>query len=65
MRLKKDFAVLASCLFISGVLMLLPTGFEGALQFRDAEKCKALVEEADNSRLIDTGLIRSGSRFAL
>lgn len=65
MRLKKDFAVLASCLFISGVLMLLPTGFEGALQFRDAEKCKALVEEADNSRLIDTGLIRSGQQVCI
>ena len=65
MRLKKDFVVLASCLFISGVLMLLPTGFEGALQFRDAEKCKALVEEADNSRLIDTGLIRSGQQVCI
>ena len=65
MRLKKDFVVLASCLFISGVLMLLPTGFEGALQFRDAEKCKALVEEADNSRLIDTGLIRSGQQVCV
>lgn len=65
MRLKKDFTVLASCLFISGVLMLLPTGFEGALQFRDAEKCKALVEEADNSRLIDTGLIRSGQQVCI
>ena len=65
MRLKKDFAVLASCLFISGFLMLLPTGFEGALQFRDAEKCKALVEEADNSRLIDTGLIRSGQQVCV
>lgn len=65
MRLKKDFVVLAACLFISGVLMLLPTGFEGALQFRDAEKCKALVEEADNSRLIDTGLIRSGQQFCI
>lgn len=65
MRLKKDFVVLAACLFISGVLMLLPTGFEGALQFRDAEKCKALVEEADNSRLIDTGLIRSGQQVCI
>lgn len=65
MRLKKDFAVLVSFLFISGVLMLFPTGFEGALQFRDAEKCKALVEEADNSRLIDTGLIRSGQQVCI
>lgn len=44
------------------VLFLLPTGFEGALQFRDAVKCKALVESVDNSRIIDTGLIRTGQQ---
>ena len=44
------------------VLFLLPTGFEGAVQFRDAVKCKALVESVDNSRIIDTGLIRTGQQ---
>ena len=44
------------------VLFLLPTGFEGALQFRDAVKCRALVEAVDNSRIIDTGLIRTGQQ---
>lgn len=53
--------VIASIVF-AAALFLLPTGFEGALQFRDAVKCKALVEEVDNSRIIDTGLIRTGQQ---
>lgn len=44
------------------LLLFLPTGFEGALQFKDAEKCKVLIEEVDNSSLIDTGLIRTGQQ---
>jgi uncharacterized membrane protein len=44
------------------VLVLLPTGFEGALQFRDAVKCKARILSVDNSRIIDTGLIRTGQQ---
>lgn len=51
------------CVCIVAVLIKIPTGFEGALQFKDAEKCRVLVEEADNSRLIDTGLIRSGQQI--
>ena len=53
--------VIASIVF-AAFLFLLPTGFEGALQFRDAVKCKALVEEVANSRIIDTGLIRTGQQ---
>lgn len=44
------------------LLLFLPTGFEGVLQFKDAEKCKVLIEEVDNSSLIDTGLIRTGQQ---
>ena len=44
------------------VLFLIPTGFEGALQFKDAVKCKVEVISCDNSRLIDTGLIRTGQQ---
>lgn len=53
--------VIASIVF-AAFLFLLPTGFEGALQFRDAVKCRALVEAVDNSRIIDTGLIRTGQQ---
>lgn len=53
--------VIASIVF-AAILFFLPTGFEGAVQFRDAVKCKALVESVDNSRIIDTGLIRTGQQ---
>jgi uncharacterized membrane protein len=43
-------------------LLLLPTGYEGALQFRDAVKCKVKILSVDNSRIIDTGLIRTGQQ---
>lgn len=44
-------------------LLLVPTGFEGALQFKDAEKCRVLITDVDNSSLIDTGLIRTGQQI--
>ena len=54
--------ILGFCLILTSVLILIPTGFEKALQFKDAEKCKVLIESADNSRLINTGLIRTGQQ---
>ena len=56
------FTVIVSTIFLI-VLLLLPTGFESAVQFKDAEKCKALVMTVDNSRIIDTGLIRTGQQI--
>ena len=50
-----------SFVFIA-ILLALPTGFEGAYQFKDAVKCKVEILEADNSSLIDTGLIRTGQQ---
>lgn len=58
----KNLSTIFGCLIISIILLAIPTGFEGALQFRDAEKCRVLVEEVDNSKLIDTGLIRTGQQ---
>lgn len=50
------YAVAALC----AVLLFVPTGFEDALQFRDAERCVSVVMETDDSRILDTGLVRSG-----
>jgi uncharacterized membrane protein len=61
MKHRFSFSVGISIVIV--VLIFLPTGFEGALQFKDAEKCKVLVEEVDNSSLIDTGLIRTGQQI--
>ncbi len=62
MNPRKNLSTVFGCLIISIILLAIPTGFEGALQFRDAEKCRVLVEEVDNSKLIDTGLIRTGQQ---
>ena len=58
---KTSAAVVAT---IATILLLLwmPTGYEGALQFRDEVKCKALILETDESRIVDTGLIRTGQQ---
>ena len=47
---------------VCALLLILPTGYEGAVQFKDAVKCKARIESVDNSRIIDTGLIRTGQQ---
>lgn len=54
--------ILGVSLIITGILLLVPTGYEGAVQFKDAEKCRARIEAVDNSRIIDTGLIRTGQQ---
>ena len=46
------------------ILIALPTGYEGALIYQGMDRCRAAVLEEDSSMIIDTGLIRSGSRFA-
>lgn len=50
------------CLALIAVLLLLPTGFEDALLYQEAERCTALVLETDDSTILDTGLVRSGEQ---
>lgn len=50
------------CLAAVVLLLLLPTGYEGALLYQEAERCSARVVEVDNSTIIDTGLVRSGEQ---
>ena len=50
------------CVLLIVLLLLLPTGYEGAVQYQDAERCVALVTAADNSSIIDTGLVRTGEQ---
>lgn len=50
------------CLLAILILMLLPTGFEGALVYQEAERCTARVLSVDDSAIIDTGLVRSGEQ---
>ena len=43
-------------------LLLLPTGFEDALNYQEAERCTARVVSVDDSAIVDTGLVRSGEQ---
>ena len=50
------------CLLAILILLVLPTGFEGALVYQEAERCTARVLSVDDSAIIDTGLVRSGEQ---
>jgi uncharacterized membrane protein len=43
-------------------LLLLPTGYEEALNYQGTERCKAEVLSIDDGNIIDTGLVRSGEQ---
>jgi len=63
--MKKNFRYFAPvpvCIVLIIFLLLLPTGFEGARQYQGAERCVARVIAADDSAIVDTGLIRSGEQ---
>ena len=50
------------CVLLIAVLLLLPSGYEDAVQYQTAERCMAQVTAVDNSSIIDTGLVRSGEQ---
>ena len=56
------FAPVAVCLLLIAFLIALPTGYEGAVQYKEAERCIAEVTAVDNSAIVDTGLVRSGEQ---
>lgn len=44
------------------ILFLLPTGFEGALNYQGTERCSTKVIAVDNSMIHDNGLLRTGEQ---
>ena len=50
------------CLALTALLLLLPTGYEGAVQYQEADRCAARVLAVDDSTIVDTGLVRSGEQ---
>lgn len=58
----KETAPVLVYLVLILVLLMLPTGYEGAVQYTEAERCVAEVLAVDNSSIIDTGLVRSGEQ---
>ena len=55
-------APLLVCLAAIVGLLLIPTGYEGALLYQEAERCRAKVISVDNDTIVDTGLVRSGEQ---
>ena len=50
------------CLAAILILIFLPTGFEGAVDYQGTERVRAEVLSVDNSTIVDTGLVRSGEQ---
>lgn len=59
---KKMMLPVLGSILLAFFLWLLPTGYEGAQIYQDAERCRAVVTAVDNSSIIDTGLVRSGEQ---
>ena len=58
----KYYAPVMVCLLLIVFLLLLPTGYEGSVQYQEAKHCIAEVTAVDNSSIVDTGLVRSGEQ---
>ena len=56
------YAPVVVCLLLIAFLIFLPTGYEDAVQYKEAERYIAEVTAVDNSAIIDTGLVRSGEQ---
>lgn len=56
------YAPIVVCILLIIFLLLLPTGYEGSVQYQEAERCIAEVMAVDNSAIVDTGLVRSGEQ---
>ena len=54
----RHWAPVAVCLLMILVLLAVPTGYEGAALYQEAERCSARVLEGGNSTILDTGLVR-------
>ena len=59
---RKTLIPTALSLMLMTALLLLPTGYEGALSYQNADRVRALVLATDESDLVDTGLVRSGEQ---
>ena len=61
-KVKYNSPVIAAILLII-ILLLIPTGFEGAATCTGSDRCAAKVISCDNSTIIDTGLVRQGEQI--
>ena len=59
---RRYYAPVVVCLLLIVALLFLPTGYEGAVNYQGTDRCAARVLAADNSAIVDTGLVRSGEQ---
>lgn len=50
------------CLALIAILLCLPTGFEDAVIYKGTERCSAEILAVDDSKIISSGLIKSGEQ---
>ena len=58
----KTFWPVVASLTLMLALLFLPTGYEGALSYQNADRVPALVLSTDESDIYDTGLVRTGDQ---
>ena len=58
----KTFWPVIASLALMLALLFLPTGYEGALSYQNADRVSALVLSTDESDIYDTGLVRTGDQ---
>ena len=56
------YAPVLVCILLIALLLMIPTGYEDAVQYQNAERCVAEVTAVDNTSIVDTGLVRSGEQ---
>lgn len=61
-KLRKNSVSLLALLLIV-ILMVLPTGYEDAVIYKDTERVRVKVLSTDESRVINNGLIQSGEQY--
>ncbi|TGE35716.1 YibE/F family protein [Desulfosporosinus fructosivorans] len=59
---RKELLPAFICLILFLILIILPTGYEGAVIYKGTDRCQAEVLSVNNDTVIDTGLIRSGEQ---
>lgn len=62
MKLKKEAGPVIVALILLIVLLIIPTGYEGALVYQNADRVKAEILSTDESDIVDTGLVRTGEQ---
>lgn len=60
---KREFLFIVVGMLMIAFLIILPTGYEDAVIYREAVRCKVKVLSTDESSVISSGLIQSGEQI--